>query len=202
MPRITPIPRPALAIPLLSKRLLTQLQYDQTQLLKVQQQISTGQRISTPSEDAPAALRAISLQRLLEQKGQVKTNLATNQTFLGATDVSLNRIAALLNDSRGSAQAVSTTVATNEQREAAATEIDRALQQLVDSGNEKFRDRFLFAGSTTSVKPFDFVGPYVRYNGNEEQLQSYSTVIFCLKRTCLAVRFWRIVRTGARKLRI
>jgi flagellin-like hook-associated protein FlgL len=176
MPRITPIPTTRVSDSFAQQRMLTQLQYDQTQLLKVQQQISTGQRISTPSEDAPAALRAISLQRLLEQKGQVKTNLATNQTFLGATDVSLNRIAALLNDSRGSAQAVSTTVATDEQRESAATEIDRALQQLVDSGNEKFRDRFLFAGSTTSVRPFDFVGPYVRYNGNEQQLQSYSDI--------------------------
>jgi len=176
MPRITPIPTTRVSDSFAQQRMLTQLQYDQTQLLKVQQQISTGQRISSPSEDAPAALRAISLQRLLEQKAQVKTNLATNQTFLGATDVSLNRIAALLNDSRGSAQAVSTTVATDEQRESAATEIDRALQQLVDSGNEKFRDRFLFAGSTTSVKPFDFVGPYVRYNGNEQQLQSYSDI--------------------------
>lgn len=176
MPRITPIPTTRVSDSFAQQRLLTQLQYDQTQLLKVQQQISTGQRISAPSEDAPAALRAISLQRLLEQKGQVKTNLATNQTFLGATDVSLNRISALLNDSRGSAQAVSTTVATNDQRESAATEIDRALQQLVDSGNEKFRDRFLFAGSTTSTKPFDFVGPYVRYNGNEQQLQSFSDI--------------------------
>lgn len=176
MPRITPIPTTRVSDSFAQQRLLTQLQYDQSQLLNVQQQISTGQRIAAPSEDAPAALRAISLQRLLEQKGQVKTNLATNQTFLGATDVSLNRIAALLNDARGSAQAVSTTVATDDQRESAATEIDRALQQLVDSGNEKFRDRFLFAGSTTSVKPFDFVGPYVRYNGNEQQLQSYSDI--------------------------
>jgi flagellin-like hook-associated protein FlgL len=176
MPRITPIPTTRVSDSFAQQRLLTQLQYDQTQLLRVQQQISTGQRIGSPSEDAPAALRAISLQRLLEQKAQVKTNLATNQTFLGATDVALNRIAALLNDARGTAQAVSTTVATNEQREAAATEIDRALQQLVDSGNEKFRDRFLFAGSTTSQKPFDFVGPYVRYNGNEQQLQSYSDI--------------------------
>lgn len=176
MARITPIPTTRVSDSFVQQRLLTQLQYDQTQLLKVQQQISTGQRISTPSEDAPAALRAISLQRLLEQKAQVKTNLATNQTFLGATDVALNRIAALLNDARGSAQAVSTTVATDDQRESAATEVDRALQQLVDSGNEKFRDRFLFTGSTTSVKPFDFVGPYVRYNGNEQQLQSYSDI--------------------------
>jgi flagellar hook-associated protein 3 FlgL len=176
MPRITPIPTTRVSDSFAQQRLLTQLQYDQTQLLAVQQQISTGQRISSPSEDAPAALRAISLQRLLEQKTQVKTNLATNQTFLGATDVALNRIASLLNDARGSAQSVSTTTSTNEQRESAATEIDRALQQLVDSGNEKFRDRFLFTGSSTATKPFDFVGPYVRYNGNEQQLQSYSDI--------------------------
>jgi flagellin-like hook-associated protein FlgL len=176
MARITPIPTTRVSDSFATQRLTTQIQYDQTQLLKIQQQISTGRRISSPSEDAPAALRAISLQRLLEQKGQVKTNLSTNQTFLSATDTSLNAVANLLNSTRGAAQSVSTTVATDEQREAAALEFDRALQQLVDTGNQKFRDRFLFAGSRTSEKPFEIVGKYVRYNGNETELQSFSDI--------------------------
>ncbi|MGC4003820.1 MAG: hypothetical protein QM811_12120 [Pirellulales bacterium] len=174
--RITPIPTTRVSDAFAAQRLRTQLQYDQVSLLNIQQQISTGRRIGLPSEDAPAALRAITLQRILERKTQAQTNLATNQSFLGATDSSLSSIASILNEARGAAQGVSSTTATNEQREAAATEIDRALQQLVDAGNQKFRDRYLFAGSRTSELPFEVVGNYIRYNGNETDLQSFSDI--------------------------
>ncbi|MDX1961650.1 MAG: flagellar hook-associated protein FlgL [Pirellulales bacterium] len=174
MPRITPIPTTRVSDSFASQRLLTQLQYDQQNLLKIQQQISTGQRILLPSEDAPAALRAISLQKLLEQKDQVKINLTTNQSYLSATDSALAGVSNLLNETRGSAQAVSSTAATSAQREATAQEIDRALEQLVSTANQKFRDRFLFAGAKTGIEPFTYDGDFVRYNGDEEFLQSYS----------------------------
>jgi len=176
MPRITPIPTTRVSDSFAMQRQLTQLQNDQTELLKIQTQISTGKRILAPSEDAPAALRAISLQRLLEQKAQVKTNLQTNQSFLSATDVALSRVSNLLNETRGSAQAVSSTVATQQQRETAAQAVDRALVQLVDTGNQRFRDRSLFAGSKTGAQPFELVNGRVIYHGNEKELQSFSDI--------------------------
>ncbi len=176
MPRITPIPTTRVSDSLVYQRSLSQLQSDQVDLLRLQQQISTGRRVQLPSQDAPAALRAVALQRLLEQKTQVKTNLQTNNSYLSATDSALANVSNLLSEAKGSALGVSGTVATDLQREATAQELDRALQQLVDTGNQQFRDRFLFAGSRTNQVPFETKGNFVRFNGNETDLQSFSDV--------------------------
>jgi len=50
-------------------------------------------RIQLASEDAAAASRAISLQRMLETKQQLKINLSTSQSYLNATDTALSSVA-------------------------------------------------------------------------------------------------------------
>ena len=170
---ITPIPSTRVSDILVRTRLLSQLQFDQRELLRIQSQLSTGRRIILPSEDAPAALRAISLQRLIERKEQVKINLSTNQSFLSATDSALNTVSGLLAEIRGGALTVAGSTSTDE-RGAIKLLVDRAIQQLVDVGNQSFRGRFLFAGTRTTEQPFDIVDGFVRYNGNEGELRSFS----------------------------
>ena len=60
------------------------------------------------------------------------------------------------------------------QRSAAASQIDSSLTQLVNTANQQFNGRYLFAGSTSGQQPFELVGGYVRYNGNEKDLESFS----------------------------
>ena len=176
MPIITAVPTTRVSDLLIQHRLLTQLQYDQQALLRVQTSLATGRRISLASEDPPAALRAISLQRLLERKEQAQSNLVTNLSFLTATDSALAGVSSLLNDIHGAALGVVGTTATDTQREAVALEVDRAIQQLIDVGNQSFRGRFLFAGSRTAERPFEVDGNRVLFNGNEKHLLSYSDV--------------------------
>jgi len=176
MAPIIPIPSTRISDTLMRTSLLRQLQFDQRELFRVQSQISTGRRIAVPSEDAPAAQRAISLQRLIERKGQVSTNLETNLSFLTATDSALGSVSGLLSEVRGAALGVIDVTSTPEQREAVALEVDQAIQQLVDVGNQRFRDRYLFAGSQTTQQPFLVNGNVVEYRGNEEHLLSFSDI--------------------------
>src|SRR4029453_3135086 len=60
------------------------------------------------------------------------------------------------------------------QREAFPQEIDEAIERLLNSGNQKFRGRFLFAGSRTDQLPFEWVGDHIRYNGNETDIDSFT----------------------------
>lgn len=176
MPAIYPIPTTRVSGLLVQQRLLAQLQTDQTSILQLQQQIASGRRIGFPSEDAPAAQRAISLQRLLEQKAQARTNLSTSQSYISATDTAVQNVTNLLNQVRSTVLGVTDTVSSAEQRQAAIAEVSRAIQQLVDTGNQTFRGRYLFAGARTTERPFVLTGNQVAYNGNEAQLQSYSDV--------------------------
>lgn len=174
MSNISPIPSTRISNQLVRERLLGQLNADQTDLVRLQTQITTGRRIILPSEDAPAALRAGGLRQLLERKEQVKTNLNTSQSFLAATDTALANVSNLLSSARATALSVVGTTASDTQRQAAAQEIARTIQQMIDAGNQNFRGRYLFAGSSTTTQPFDNVGQFVKYSGNSGKLSSFS----------------------------
>ena len=93
MAGLIPIPTARVSDLFTRQRLTQQLQLDQLALFRLQDQVSTGRRIILPSDDAPSALRAISLQRLIERKTQLDSNIATGQSFLGNTDVTLGSVA-------------------------------------------------------------------------------------------------------------
>ena len=61
MSSIIPVPTTRVGDYFVRQRLVGQVQNDQLDLFKLQNQISTGNRMQLPSEDAPAALRAINL---------------------------------------------------------------------------------------------------------------------------------------------
>ncbi len=161
---------------LIRSRLLAQLQFDQRELLRIQTQVSTGRRISLPSQDAPAALRAISLQSLIERKTQVATSLQTNASYLSTTDVALSSVSGTLADILGEALSAIDTTIGDTTRETIINSVDSAIEQLISVGNQSFRGRFLFTGTQTTTQPFTGSSGFVRYNGNEGQLRSYSDI--------------------------
>jgi len=159
------------------QRAVSQILSNQAALLRLQTQLSTGRRIQTPSEDPDAASRIISLQRLLEQKGQVQTNLRTGQSYLTATDTALSTVSDSLNEARSVALGAVSTTISNEQREAAVLQVEQTIRRMMDVGNQQFRGRYLFAGSGTTRGPFEMVGSsLVRYLGDEGRLSSYSDI--------------------------
>ena len=101
MSNIVPIPTGRVSDYFVRQRLVNQVQSDDTDLFKLQNQISTGQRITLASEDAPAALRAISLQRLIAQKTQIQTNVASTTTTLNTVSSTLSSVSGLLNNVLG-----------------------------------------------------------------------------------------------------
>lgn len=155
-------------------RMLSQLMGDSLALLRLQTQLSTGQRIQTPSEDPTAALRAQGIQRLLELKTQITTNLKTTQSFLAATDTAVSSVSNLLSQARALAVSSAGTTASPTERKAAAIEIGRILEQITDAGNQQFRGRYLFAGSRTTVRPYEISNGLVVYRGNDGTLKSFA----------------------------
>lgn len=162
------------------QRLMNQVQDDQVALYRLQTQLSTGRKFELPSEAPIAAQRIIGLQRLLGRKDQVQNNLNTNQTFLNMTDTALGQVSSLMAETRGTVMSVFGTTATDIQRQAVAQQVEQALRQLVDTGNQKFRGRYLFTGSDTTVQPFSLEdqdgSSVVRYEGNEKRLSSFSNL--------------------------
>lgn len=177
MTNISGIPTTRVSSQWAQQRLLAQVQSSQQQLYRLQQQLSTGRRIELPSTDPVAAMQIVSLQRLLECKEQVQSNLGTTLSYLSMTDTALSSAAHLLADVRGDALTALGTTVTDEQRRAIAEQVEQAIRQLIDTGNQQYRGRYLFAGSNTLVRPFQLSDAQViQYAGNEKQMLSYSDV--------------------------
>ncbi len=174
MSGLYPIPSTRTSELLAQNRLTSQIFGNHLAIQRLQSHISTGIRFNAPSDDAPAAVRAIALQRLLELKDQHQVNLKTSQSFLDVTDTSVNSVSDLLLGIRSTVQGSIGTTASDADRDAAVVEIQGAIQQLLSVSNQKFRDRYLFAGSRDTTQPFVSTGTTIRYDGNEGNLQSFT----------------------------
>jgi flagellar hook-associated protein 3 FlgL len=173
MAGIIPIPTARVGDLFVRQRLTEQVQQDQLALFRLQNQISTGRRLQLPSEDAPAALRAINLQRLISRKGQVRTNLNASMDHLAAADSRLTSITTGLAELRGLVVSVAGNTVPESSRVAAVQSVNSLLQELVNAGNAKFQGRHLFAGSRAHSQPYDYIENFVEYSGNEGTLRSY-----------------------------
>ena len=176
MAAIFPISTSRVSDAMVNQRLLAELQVNESDLLKAQTQVSTGLRYSVPSEDPSSAVRALGLQRLLEQKKQIQTNVAVGQSYLAATDNAIGDIHGLLAEVRGLAVTATGDTADDDFRSAVSSQIRLAADQLMTIGNREFRGRNLFAGSVTEITPFETQDGFVLYNGNLRSIQSFSDI--------------------------
>lgn len=173
---ISAIPTTRLSNSYMALRTLTQIQSDQRNLFQIQNQLGTGRRINTPSEDAPAAARGMTLQSLLERKMSVLAGINTIQTTLNSSEAALGTASSLLVDVRGVAlSAVGNTLSADERR-AAVAQVDNVIQQLLNVGNQSFQGKYLFSGSQTQTAPFAKLTNGIAYYGNNNSLMSYSDV--------------------------
>ena len=173
MSRIAPIPTTRVGDLFVRQRLIGQVQFDQLELFRLQTQVSTGRRLQLPSDDAPAAMRAINLQRVLDRKAQIKTNLESSNLFLVTAESRVDALATDLSKLRASVLGVAGTVTSDEARQGVADEAQKLLADFVAAGNARTLSRYLFAGSRSQLQPYDFHGDFVEYRGNEGILQSY-----------------------------
>lgn len=144
-------------------------------LLKFQEQISSGLRFQKPSEE-PIAYRQV-------------TSLKSRYAELSADRTSINQTRSLLNASVSQIQDFSDVITQaknltqqgiqsldDDERTALALEVDGLLNQLKSIGLAKFNDRYLYGGMQSTDPPFVFSntsgaqnGLSVVYNGSDKR---------------------------------
>lgn len=174
MAGVIPIPNSRVSGYLLRTRLTQQFQKDQLDLFRLQEQIATGQRIVLPSDDGPAALRSISLQRMIDRKKQLASNVQIGQQFLAITDTALKDVADELAAIKGETLGVAGTLSSDNDRKTAIDKINGYLEQLVNIANRQYLGRSLFSGTSAGTQPYEFVNGNVIYNGDANLVENYS----------------------------
>ncbi len=147
---------------------LTAMLNQQAELAKTQQQIATGEKLASPSDDPVAAVKILNFEResnLLNQyianADVVTTNLAIEEDVLSGVTNALQRVRELavqgLNDTN-----------TASDRADIAQEIQVLNEQLLSLANTKDASgNYLFSGYSSDTQPYGSIG--ASYAGDEGQ---------------------------------
>ncbi|VAW69405.1 Flagellar hook-associated protein FlgL [hydrothermal vent metagenome] len=145
----------------------------QEQLLRVQNQLSSGKRILAPSDDPGAASRIIDLTEAISQITQYGENGDYAKQRLNLEEATLNASTNILQRVRElSVQAANTGINDLQSERAIASEIKERLAELFDNANTRDENGdYVFSGFQSKTKAFttDGAGNYF-YNGDEGQL--------------------------------
>ena len=135
--------------------LLGRLQSLGSEQNKALTQLSTGQRIAAPSDDAPAMQRILNLRVENKQSQQYHRNATDGLEVSKVTFSSLEQIKDLL--VRASELSANVNGATSEQEfKAKASEIDQLIQQGLNVANTKLRGSYLLAGEAAGASDAPF----------------------------------------------
>ena len=135
--------------------LLGRLQSLGSEQNKALTQLSTGQRIAAPSDDAPAMQRILNLRVEKKQNQQYHRNATDGLEVSKVTFSSLEQIKDLL--VRASELSANISGATSEQEfKAKASEIDQLVQQGLNVANTKLRGSYLLAGEASGASDAPF----------------------------------------------
>lgn len=145
---------------------INSLQADQS---KLQQQIATGKRLLTPSDDPLAAARVLQLSQSQNVNTQFGENRKIAETRLGDMDISLGSITELLTSVRTNLVGSAGTLSTG-QRNALAIQLGGAMETLLGLANTRdAAGNYLYAGFQSKTIPFTATATGATYNGDSNQ---------------------------------
>lgn len=133
----------------------------------VQQQISTGKKLTTFSDDPAGASQSVSLRSALADNAQYQRDAAQAKSFLSATDSALSSANTIIQSARQIAVQGANSDQTPGSFTALSDQVKGLIQQLTQVANSDLHGRYLFGGTNTKMPPYD-AGQ--NYGGNAQAL--------------------------------
>lgn len=144
----------------------------QAGLVRTQQQVASGRRIQSPSDDPVAAARALEITQSQSINTQHGVNRQTAKSNLGLVENTLTSVTSLLQDVKTTIVAAGNASLTDIERGFMATEISGRLEQLFGMANSRDgTGNYMFSGFQTDTPAFsrDAVTGVVSYEGDPGQ---------------------------------
>ena len=147
--------------------ILAAIQHTQSQEEVALQEISSGKRVNSPSDDPAAAANEFQNQATEARIDQYLQSVSSLQAQLQTADSTLNSVVTALNQavSLGVEAANGTLSASNQQQ--IEQQIQGIVGQVVQLANTTFQGSYLFAGTNTTQQPFTETAGGVAYSGND-----------------------------------
>ncbi|NYJ06347.1 flagellar hook-associated protein FlgL [Petropleomorpha daqingensis] len=133
---------------------------------RLQQQLTSGKTISRPSDSPTGTNTSLITRQAMSGNAQYARNISDGQTFLDATDSSIQDMLSQLARVRDlTVQALNGGAQSEASQQAIATEVAGIRQSLLGQANQVVQGRPLFGGVTAGSKAYDDSGAYVGVGG-------------------------------------
>lgn len=157
---------------MLTSETLLNLNEKQEQIAQLSQEISSGDKLSSPSDDPYAWSQVMNVQQSLREYNSIVSGINFATGWGQATEAALSQLSNLV--SQAGQVAISAVSATGSSQSAAlASEVNGILQQAVTLANSQYGDQYIFAGTNTTTPPYsiDNSTGQVTCNGNSNYIQ-------------------------------
>ena len=154
-----------------SNVILGNLNQSAAAMVILQNHISSGRKVMTPSDSPYDATIAGQLQGFIEQKARFQANIQSATAVLSSADASLGGATDLINRAKTIGLEEIGSTATAETRRSAAAIIDEILSEMVGLGNTQFGGRYIFAGRSTLSAPFSSTTGGVYFSGDTSRVE-------------------------------
>ena len=132
----------------------------------LQNKLSSGKRITSPSDDPAGTVRALQLRGALSRNQQYAANAQDAQSWLNTIDDSYSSVVSTLQQVRTLVvRGLNTGVNDGAANQALASEMDTVRSTMLQLANSTFDGRPVFGGTTGSPVAYDTSGNYVGDNG-------------------------------------
>lgn len=152
---------------MLSQNLLRSLESAQGRMYNLQNQLSSGQRITKPSDDPVGIENALRLKSTLSSVDQWKNNASQALSIMNSTDSTMNDMNSMLQRVRELTVQAANDTNTFESRKAIGQEVDQLKNQLQMLANTQIGSKYIFGGTQTDQPP---IAASLTWQGNEQDI--------------------------------
>ena len=135
-------------------------------LTRLQNELSSGTRISQPSDDPYGTSRAMGLRGELSGLTQYQSNVDDGTGWLNTSDTALGQISNVLQRARELLVQGGNDTADQTARNAIADEIDQLTDSVKQEANVQYAGKYVFSGTATGTSPYQLGTASDRYSGD------------------------------------
>jgi flagellar hook-associated protein 3 FlgL len=149
---------------------ISAIQQRTSELVKTQQDLSSGRRILSPQDDPTGAARALDLGQSLTVTQQYQTNIATATSQLNLEESVLSGVTQVIQDAKVTAVNAGNATLSSANLQALAADLRSHYQQLLGLANSKDgQGQYMFSGFQGSQQPFTQTSGAGTYAGDQGQ---------------------------------
>jgi len=137
-----------------------------TRIEKLQEQLSSGKKVSQPSDDPLATIKIMEYRTTLSANSQYTRNTDFLKTELEVADKSLQDISSTLNRVKTLAVRGASESLPQSSRDAIAEELDQLIDHLIQVANTDVSGKYIFGGYRTTIPPLERQGDVINYRGD------------------------------------